>query len=322
MSRLAAAALTLALCAGGAMAQNNQGNGNGQGNNGDDTPNSNAIHHETNPYDAGFGAPTAGSTGSITPVITYHGGGVMATPTVYLIWYGNWNQSNGSDTPAGQQIVRDFFHTIGGSSYYRINSSYSGVTGNVTFGGEYTDSYSQTARLSDNKIQTIVTNAISKGFHTADVNGIYFVLTSSDVSESSGFCSQYCGWHTAGTISGTRIKYAFVGNANRCLSGCAAQTVGPNGNAGVDGMISVLAHELEEANTDPYPTSGWADSSGAENGDKCAWTFGASLKQTATGAYYNVTLPGNSGGASRNYLIQRDLDSSSHCYVNWDTKAQ
>src|SRR5215472_12165526 len=68
------------------------------------------IIHKTNPHEGG--APTAGSTGVQTPLITYHGGPVMATPTAYLIWYGNWNQTNGSDTPAGQSIVNDFLYGL------------------------------------------------------------------------------------------------------------------------------------------------------------------------------------------------------------------
>src|SRR3954468_21689524 len=70
------------------------------------------INHKINPHDTG--APTAGSTGVVTPPITYHGGALIPTPVIYYIWYGNWNQSNGSDTPAGQQILRDFARSIGG----------------------------------------------------------------------------------------------------------------------------------------------------------------------------------------------------------------
>jgi hypothetical protein len=277
------------------------------------------IRHKANPYEAG--APTAGSTGVQTPDIAYNGGPVMTTPTVYLIWYGNWNQSNGSDTPAGQAIVRDFLHGLNGSPYYQINSLYGTPSGSFAVGTETTDTGSQGTRLSDSKVQLIVSNAISTGKLPSDTTGVYFVLTSSNVSESSGFCTKYCGWHTAGTISGSNIKYAFVGNANRCLNACAAQTVGPNGNAGVDGMVSVIAHELEESNTDPNPRSGWVDANGSENADKCAWTFGQSLSTDANGAYYNMTLPGISV-ASRNYLIQRNLDANSLCYVNYTTKAQ
>src|ERR1019366_8631021 len=83
-------------------------------------------------------------------------------------------------------------------------------------------------------------------------------------------------------------------------------------NAGVDGMLSVVAHELEEATTDPQ-LNAWYDSSGAENADKCAWTFGGH-QTLLKGAYYNMTLPTTSG--SRNYLIQRNLSATDNkCYV-------
>jgi hypothetical protein len=60
-----------------------------------------------------------------------------------------------------------------------------------------------------------------------DTNGVYFVLTSADVNESSGFCKKYCGWHTSAIINGLDIKYAFVGNADRCPKNCAPQTTSP-----------------------------------------------------------------------------------------------
>jgi hypothetical protein len=259
-------------------------------------------------------APTVGSTGPITPLITYHGGPLVSTPVIYLVWYGNWNQSNGSDTAAGKQIVLDFAQAIGGSPYFAINTTYDAgslsISGNVTYGGAANDSYSRGSRLRDSDILTIINRAINNGGLPYDANGVYFVLTSSDVTETSGFCTKYCGWHTAGTATAGHVRYAFVGNANRCLNACAPQTVGPNGNAGVDGMISVIAHELEEATTDPDPRSGWADSGGGENADKCAWTFGTSTR-LSSGAYYNVTL------GSRNYLIQRNLvqasDGNDYC---------
>jgi hypothetical protein len=87
--------------------------------------------------------------------------------------------------------------------------------------------------------------------------------------------------------------------------------VSPNGNAGVDGMTSVIAHELEEANTDP-DLNAWYDGSGAENADKCAWTFGSAQTLLPSGAYYNQTL------GLHNYLIQRNLDASDNkCYVKY-----
>ena len=261
-------------------------------------------------------ALTTGGTGVVTPPITYHGGPLISTPTIYLIWYGNWNQANGSDTPAGQQVVRDFAGSIGGSPYFLLNTTYNAggtiITGAVNFGGEATDTGSAGTRLRDSSILNIVNNAISSGKLPYDASGVYFVLTSSNVSEQSGFCTQYCGWHTAGNATAGHVRYSFVGNANRCLSACAAQTTSPNGNAGVDGMISVIAHELEEATTDP-DLNAWYDSGGAENADKCAWTFGHAQYQVANGSWANMKL------GLRDYLIQRNLEhntSGDLCKVN------
>jgi hypothetical protein len=274
------------------------------------------ILHGVNPHEVGL-APTTGGTGATTPILN-HGGPVIAAPNIYLIWYGNWNQANGSDTPSGQQIVRDFAANIGGSPYFNINGTYPGVTGAAKSVKETTDAYSRGSRLRDADVQTVVVSAISSGRLPYDADGVYFVLTSSDVAERSGFCTRYCGWHTAATPSTVgHIRYSFVGNANRCLSGCAAQTVGPNGNAGVDGMVSVIAHELEEATTDP-DLNAWYDSGGAENADKCAWTFGHAEYQVANGAWANMKL------GTRDFLIQRNLahnvagasGTGDYCMVN------
>ena len=48
-------------------------------------------------------------------------------------------------------------------------------------------------------------------------------------------------------------------------------------------MVSVIAHELEEAATDP-DLNAWYDNRGYENADKCAWTFGTTYNvRTARG---------------------------------------
>jgi hypothetical protein len=276
--------------------------------------------HDEN-ADTGF-ALTAGGTDPLS-AITYHGGPLISTPKAYLIWYGNWNQANGTDTAGGQSIVRDFLNNLTNSAYFQINTTYSAggttITGAVGgVGGETSPGYSHGTRLRDATILTIVNDALNAGL-PRDANGVYFVLTSSDVSEQSGFCTQYCGWHTSASssiISNGRVRYSFVGNAARCLNACAAQTTGPNGNAGVDAMLSVVAHELEEATTDPDPRSGWVDSGGSENADKCAWTFGSRQYLTANGAWANMHL------GSRDFLIQRNLATDNKCYIDWVNKYQ
>ncbi|MGZ4961363.1 MAG: hypothetical protein ACXWIU_02395 [Limisphaerales bacterium] len=253
--------------------------------------------------------------GLIFPVsrLYYHNGPVMSAPTVYVIWYGNWQQTNRTDNVAGQQIIRDFLNAIGGSPYFAINSSLSSgtnvITGDVTFGGETTDAGSQGKLLTDLKLLRVVTNAIVSGALPRDTNGVYFVLSSSDVYELSGFCSRYCGFHRNTKILGGDIKYAFVGNPARCLRACTPQVLSPNGNASVDGMVSIIAHELSEATTDPDGT-GWYGLAHYENADKCAWTYGRHQYRAANGAWANMGWNYFDGNGvllyHRDFLIQRN----------------
>lgn len=248
------------------------------------------------------GNGNAGIKPARTSGISYHGGPVMTgTVSTYFIWYGNWAGNSATS------ILADLATHIGSSPYFNINKSYYNsanvhVSGATQPGASGYDNYSKGTALTDANIQAIVAAQISSNALPKDPTGVYFVLTSADVNATSGFCTQYCGWHTHGTILGTDIKYSFVGNPDRCPSACAAQAVGPNGNAGADGMASIIAHELEEAVTDP-DLNAWYDRQGAENADKCAWTFGTT-STGSNGALYNVTL------GSRNYLIQRNWSAA------------
>jgi hypothetical protein len=256
--------------------------------------------HETVPHNQ------AGGGSSSTP-ISYHGGPVLASGVnAYYIWYGNWSGNTATN------ILPVLAQYIGGSPYFNINTTYYNGSGVhvlnlVHLVGQTNDSYSQGTALSDAGVQAVVSAAISSGaLGPADPAGVYFVLTSADVNETSGFCTQYCGWHTHGTISGTDIKYAFIGNPARCPSACSAQSTSPNGNLGADAMASIIAHELEEATTDP-DLNAWYDKRGYENADKCAWTFGATYV-TANGAHANMNLGG------LNVLIQQNWVNASGGY--------
>lgn len=243
--------------------------------------------------------------GARSNAIVYHNGPLMiSTTNVYYIWYGNWS-GNSATT-----ILTDLMLNFTGSAIYNTNTSYFNgsnvhVLNSVNYVQSTTDNYSLGSSLSDANIKTIVSSAISSGRLPKDANGVYFVLTSADVKETSGFGSQYCGWHTHGTISSSDIKYAFVGDAStQAPTGCIALTAAkvPNGNLGADGMASVMFHELSETVTDP-DLNAWYDRSGNENADKCAWTFGATYT-TSGGKTANVRL------GARDFLLQQNWVNS------------
>jgi hypothetical protein len=259
------------------------------------------------------GPPGVGKKGN---GISFHGGPIMGVAGVsspvnaYYIWYGNWSGNSAVN------ILTDLAQNIAPSPYFNINTTYYDASNNhvvnsVNYAGSTTDNYSQGTALSDAAIQAVVSSAISSGRLPKDKAGVYFVLTSQDVTATSGFCTQYCGWHTHATLSGSDIKYAFIGNAARCPSACAAQNQGPNGNAGADAMASIIAHELEESVTDP-DLNAWFDNRGQENADKCAWTFGSTYT-VANGSLANVRL------GSRDFLIQQNWvnDRGGFCAMSY-----
>jgi hypothetical protein len=257
-------------------------------------------------------AGTSGSNPAASNGISYHGGPVMRSNSVnvYFIWYGNW--TNGPK-PSDRQVTVNLLDTlfgvtrgIGGSSYFKINTTYSDTvghpTGNIALVASATNNYGRGKQLADSDIQNIVSGAISSRALPKDANGLYFVLTSSDVAETSGFCTKYCGWHTSSTISGTDIRYAFVGNPDHCPSACEMQIASPNGDSGADGMASIMVHEASEAVTDP-DLNAWYDAAGNESADKCAWKFGPVIGVLGHGAY-NQTF------GTYNWLIQMQWENS------------
>jgi len=144
------------------------------------------------------------------------------------------------------------------------------------------------------------------GLHDS-THGIYFVLGSSDVKQvghrntpNERFCVDFCGWHSFDPLffGGRDIKFSFVGDPSvQCPEGCEPQTeVSPNGNPGVDAMVSVVAHELAETVTDPDEDA-WIDAEDNEIADKCLDMFGVE-HTLENGAKYNIEVK------ERLYLIQ------------------
>jgi hypothetical protein len=244
--------------------------------------------------------------------IEYNGGPVMLGPhNVYFIWYGNF-----SGNPA-ITILPDLINGLGGSQYFNTNTTYGDVSANiantVTMAGAVFDNYSQGTALTDKTFTNVINAALNSGKVPVDPNAIVFVLTSHDVTlnfppatpggSPQGFCTAFCGFHTSGTVGTTDIKVAFVGDpATQCPSGhaggtCSAQALSPNGNEGADAMANIMAHELNEAITDPDGNAWFHLNTAGEVGDLCNFKFAPSFT-ALNGAHANVVLSG------RQFLIQ------------------
>lgn len=272
------------------------------------------VRHPSNTSNQEDGADQSLATGPIMDIlitgngIDYHGGPVMLGPhNIYFIWYGNWTNNT------ALTILPQFISGLNGSSYFNTDTLYANGSGqnianSVTMSTQVFDNYSQGTVLSDQGLQTVISSKLQSHTLPTDVNGIYFVLSSSDVDQKGSlgeFCVQFCGFHNHATLNGADIKFSFVGNVARCIKNCAASNigVGPNGNAGADGMANVMAHELNETVTDP-DLNAWFDSTGQEVGDKCNFKFGPEFT-APNGAPADITL------GSRNFLIQENWINSS-----------
>jgi hypothetical protein len=253
-------------------------------------------------------------TGASIMGLSLHSGNPMVASTnhIYYIWYGSaWDA-------ASQSLLTTWGNSIGGSPYFNINTTYYDhsnvhVKNSVTLAGQTSVGYTYGTNLTDANIVSIVTDALNAGTLPRDTNAVYMVLTDKTVGESSGFCTQYCGWHNHATIGGQDIKYSFVGNAEtQCASACGATSPSPNSLPGADSMVSIMSHELEEAITDPQLNAWFSSYDGQENGDKCAWNFGTT-STASNGAKYNQTMGG------KNFLIQQNwvIASTQKCLQHY-----
>jgi len=210
-----------------------------------------------------------------------------------------------------------FINNLGASAWYSINFAYKDSAGvapgpNVKLAKTVVDNHSLGTSITENDVWTIVNNQLAAGHLPVDTHGVYFVLTDASTSLPGGFCSQYCGWHTYNYYGSTSLVYSFVGDAaSLCPGSCIySNGITPNGDAGVDGMVSVIAHELSESVTDPY-LNAWT----GENADQCAWQFGTTSTAT-NGALYNLALAGKQWLIQENYVLTNPSAGTGVCKMH------
>lgn len=270
-------------------------------------------------------AAKPGGGGTANAGIYYHGGPVLAggTNVVAIYWssgstpiYANGpTPGSGKGIPgADGSLVGHFLRNLGGSDYWRINTTYTGgngsaVTEAVTYRGYYADAQNAptgTTNVSDAEIQAEIERAMIQ--YPNDGKTIYIVFSAGSVNLGGGFGTRYCAYHGNFASSHGDALFAVQPYDAAYPSSCTSGLAPANGDPGADAEVSTLAHEIEEAASDP-DLNAWFDRRGYENADKCAWTWGNTFP-TSKGVA-NVTLNGVS------FLIQRNWINygSGGCYL-------
>ena len=239
--------------------------------------------------------------------LSYHGGtGGVGVETgadkVYLIYWGSqWNNND----PSGEAAIQQgFFNGVGGSSWNNSVTQYcEGVaSGTITCGTSGTHAtnpanllggvwYDNASAAPSQPTQSqLASEAVAAAAHFGNTTSssnttVQYVINTSTGNNASGFGTQYCAWHSSTSSSYGNIAYTNMPYITDAGASCGANFNGLGPNAGI---TIVGGHEFGETETDIFPSSGWTDSGGAENGDKCAWI------SSGQGASANVTFPNGS----------------------------
>ena len=302
---------------------------------------------------AGGGVPTpsafAGTPFAAPVNLTYHGGPVMTTNTTYTIY---WLPAGQTMSSGYQTIINGFFANVAAASgstnnvyasdtqYYMGSNPKTFIQNNSTFGGTFVDTttpipagncagqYSAsvsshlTGCITDAQLHAEVDSVLTATGWTPGPNKLFLVFTPRSVASCidtfSGQCAYtlYCAYHSDYVGSHGHTFYAnqpYTETAQINLPGACDSVQKPNGDW-ADATLNVASHEHNEAITDPQGDA-WFDSSGNENGDKCAWMFGTPLGTTSFGQYNQAI------GTGKYYLQQEWSNASSSCVLSFGSSS-
>ena len=214
------------------------------------------------------------------PNMTYHGGKIMPTAITEAIFWGtSWGTYSG-DKITGMD---SWYQGFSGSNYAKTSDEYTGTNGQVaattTHKGHVVDT---TAAAGGGSTSAILAEVCKEVIPDTSGNGYYAVYT--DKPRGS---AQYCAWHSAGTCGTTPVQFAFFFKLDGD-AGCDPADTSALHSQGLAAIANVSGHELSEARSDPANPGAWYDGSGAENGDKCAWTFGVPLVTFSNGTQWKI----------------------------------
>jgi hypothetical protein len=233
--------------------------------------------------------------GGTVSLLAWHGGAVQHGTSVNAIFWGStWGTSPG-DKITG---IDAFYGGVGNTNYAKTNIEYTDGSGNVSPAVSY---LGHTVDLSAAPGRAPSTSAVlaevAKIFPSPTAGAYYPVY----VDTRRGHAG-YCAWHSNGSINGIPVQFGFFFNLDGdpgCDPGSSLDQKTSN-SQGLTALGNVTGHELSEMLTDPQ-LNAWYDGSGAENADKCAWTFSGKTSNFGgkswiiQGNWSNAAYAGNVG---------------------------
>jgi hypothetical protein len=175
----------------------------------------------------------------------------------------------------------------------------------------YADNSGYDACLDDDQVQAEIDNVTAFRGLPHDLTHIYVLYLPKHV-ESCFFAGStttaanactinyqpsaaYCAYHSESASNAVYANMPYPIYKSKVGFTCGTEKnfgviESPNGNPDADVEVSPTSHEINEAATDPDTNTGWYDSHGFENGDECAYIFGAT--QGAPGRVFNQTISG------------------------------
>jgi hypothetical protein len=232
------------------------------------------LYHEPH-----YMATRNAARGEISPaiVLSYGGGVVQVTPTVFLT---TWGYQRYGDSQGLSALLQSYLGSMGGSGHNNVYVQYyqivNGTKKYITnpsnqFGGVWDDETNPVPRHpTDSQIAAEALKAVAHFGYNA--NASYVVATPHGRS-TSGFGTQWCAYHGATTTGGKLVSYTDLPYMPDAGANCGSNIISPpsDESATDEGVTIVEGHEQGESVTDPNPPSGWYNNSYGEIGDICAW---------------------------------------------------
>ena len=270
------------------------------------------------------------AAGPATPVV-YHGGAVMRHVTLHTIFWAppgyGFTGSPGPGTLGYEALVRQFLvdaaHDSGSSAnLFSTLVQYHDGAGRGSYEIAYdpavdsvdvSDPYPPRARqcASPSGVATCVTDlelqqkidqvAGPSGRSARGLSNLWLVFLPPDVDTCTdpGACATnaYAGYHSV-FDSGHGVT-VYIPVPDPLVEATPSPGSDPEGNPEAESTLDTVAHEIEEAITDPVGTA-WMDPNGYETADKCenGPVQGTPLGYAADGSPYNQMINGHE------YLLQ------------------